>query len=352
MPVGQGSLEGFASYIGVGRETTFGTYNTAASGLDFISSSVLTKQESKILEQIETSRTYSKQIRLGKVIEGEMEMYVYPRSTAWNYLLAGAFGGSVTSATATGETAGGAALTHTYNIGNHGDNSFTSICLNIRKGQSSGAQIFEYSGMRVNEMNFTAEIDEALKCTVGFMGKDVTTTSNDVASALGVNSFDCLNFSDGNISIVADSIGAATTTSFWHVQSVEFGVSNNLKADTGSRRIGSDTIDVLPPGIAALTFNATLRFDTSTAFDAMIANTTFAAKLTFNGPTLGTSIIRQSLVVNMPILKVSEAGDPEIGGPDEMLTSNVVFHVLRDDSSAGGYAMQALVTNDTANYDS
>jgi hypothetical protein len=72
------------------------------------------------------------------------------------------------------------------------------------------------------------------------------------------NQFDCLNFSDGRISVEADSIGAVTTTSFWHVQSCEFGIANNLKSDSASRRIGTDTLDVLPPGIANLTFNAVL----------------------------------------------------------------------------------------------
>jgi len=350
MAVGEGSLESYASYIALGRETTFGTYTTATAGLDFLSASLKLTLEDKILEQVETSRTFSKQVRMSRVVEGEIETYAYPRSTAFNYLVAGGFGGSVTSATATGETAGGTAITHTYPIGDMVSNSFTSLNINERKGNSSGAQIFEYSGMRVNEINFSAEIDDPLKLTLAVMGKDVTTTSNDVSAALTTTGFNCLNFSDGIISVVADSLGAATTTAFFHVQSTEFGIANNLKSDSGSRRIGSETLDVLPPGIANVSFQATLRFDTSTAYDAMLANTTFAARLTFNGPTLGTSIIRESLVVEMPILKIKEAGLPEIGGPDEMLTSTIVFSVLRDDSSVGGFAMRALVTNDTANY--
>jgi len=303
-----------------------------------------------MLEQVEISRTFSKQIRLGKVVEGDMEMYVYAQSTAWNFLIAGAFGGSVTSATATGETAGGLAFTHTYNIGDMVSNSFSSICINNRKGNSSGAQIFQYSGVRVNECTFTGEIDEALKCTMSIMAKDETTTTNDVSGSIGVNSFQCLNFVDGRISVEADSIGAVTTTSFWHVQSVELGISNSLKSDSGSRRIGSNTVDVMPPGIASFTFNCVIRFDTSTAYDAMIANTTFAAELEFQGPTLGTSVVREGLRISMPIVKISDAGDPEIGGPDEVLTSNVTFHVLRDDATTTGFAMRAAVTNVTANY--
>lgn len=346
MSVGQGSLESMFSYIGVGRETTFGTYNTCTAGFDFLSSSIRTIQESKILEQVETKRTYSKQVRLGRVIEGELEAYYYPDSDACNYLMASAMGGTITTA----QLSASAAYQHTFSIGNPSENSYSSICINIRKGQSAGAQIFEYSGLRVNEMMFTAEIDEPLKVNFGLMGKDVTSTSNDVASALGVNSFECLNFIDGVISIVSDSIGAATTTAFWHVQSVEFGVSNNIKADSVARRIGSDTVDVLPYGIAALTFNAQVRYDTSTSFDAMLSNADMAALLTFQGSTISGTSERRRLEVRMPILKVNDGGDPEIGGPDEVLSSSVVFHVMRDDSSAGGYAMQIDVVNSTTAY--
>lgn len=352
MAVGQGSLEAYNSYLAVGRESTFGTYNTCTSGLDFISASMKTTQESKMIEQIETgNRTYSKNFRAGKVIEGEIEGYVYAESTAFNYLLAQAFGGSVTSAAATGESSGGAAYDHTYPIGIITDQSYPSISLNMRKGNSAGAKVFQYHGVRVNEANFSAEIDEALKCSFSVIGKDSTLTTNDVASAIGVDTLSPLSFIGGRISIEAGTLGQVTTTSFWHVQNVEIGISNNLKSDSGSRRIGSDTLDVLPPGIAALTFNATIRFDTSTAYAAMLANTSFAAEIQFQGDTtMPSSVLKPGIKFQFPVLKIADAGDPEIGGPDEMLTSQVTFHVLRDTSSAGGYAMRAIVTNDTSSY--
>ena len=62
------------------------------------------------------------------------------------------------------------------------------------------------------------------------------------------------------------------------------------------------------------------------------------------------SAIREGLKINFPLVQINDAGDPEIGGPDEILTSEVVFHVLRDDSSATGYAMQAVLTNNIQNY--
>lgn len=351
MAVGQGSLEGYGSYLAVGRETAFGTGVTTTAELNFISASLKTLKETKVIEQVETSRTYSKDIKLSRVIEGEVECYAYAEPNGFNYLIQNAFGGTVTSATATGETAGGTAFSHTYVVGAM-DGTYKSLSFNHRKGQSSGGQIFQYTGGRVGEAMFTAEIDEALKCNFSLICKDSTQTSNDVASAIATTgACEPLSFVNGTILAEATTLGALSAgSSLWHVQTVEFGINNNLKSDTGSRRIGTDTLDVLPVGIATFTLNMTIRFDTTTAYDAMMNNTDFAVDLNFQGSTLSTSVIRRGMRFQFPKVKISDAGDPEIGGPDEMLTSQVTCMVFRDTSSTGGYAMRSIVTNNSSSY--
>ena len=350
MAVGQNSLEGYGSYLAVGRESTFGTGVTTTSQLEFISASMKVLKETKVIEQVETSRTYSKQIKMGKMIEGEFETHAYAEPNSFQYMLFNAFGGTVTSATATGETAGGAAFEHSIEIGNM-DGDYPSLSLNMRKGQETGGKVFEYSGVRVNEANFVAEIDEPLKATFSVIAKDATQTTNDVSAALATTTCnEPLSFVNGRVSVVADTLAAVTTTGFWHVQSAEFGLANNLKSDTGSRRIGSDTLDVLPPGIANMNLTLNIRFDTTTAYDGMINNTDFAVELEFQGSTLGTSVIKRGMKFQFPVCKISDAGDPDIGGPDEQITSAVIFQPFRDCSSAGGYAMKAIVTNDVSSY--
>ncbi len=349
MAVGQGSRQGYESYMAVGRETTYGTYSTCTSALHFESDGFKLSQNGKIIEQVTGDRTYAKRVKLGKVVGGEVSGYFYCEALADNYILQNAFGGAITSATATGETAGGAAFTHTIEIGDM-ENSYTSLCFNERKGGSSDGQVFEYNGGRVNEFTLSQEIDDALKFSSSIVCKDATATSNDVESAFGVIDCEPLNFIDGRISVETTFAGL-TSTSFWHVQSVTFGVGNSLKSESEARRIGSDTLDVLPAGVASFTFNATIRFDTTTAYDAMLAETQLSAQLEWQGSTLAGSVIRRGMKINMPVVYIDEAGLPEIGGPDEVLTSEVTFHVLRDDSSASSYAVQAEVTNLTANYD-
>ena len=348
MAVGEGSLISGLSYVAVGRETAFGTYTTCTAQLNFLSSSIKTTKEARILEQIARSRTYAKQLSLSKSIEGDLEFYFVPIDNAYNFILQNAFGGTVTSATGTGESTSGLGFDHTFEIGAM-DQSYPSLCLNMRKGPATTGQVFEYSGVRVNEITFTGEIDEPLMVTSSLMCKDSTQTSNDVENALTVSASNCLSFVNGRIS-VESTFASLTSSSFWHVQSVEFGINNSLKSDSGSRRIGSDVLDVLPPGIASFTLNMTIRFDTSTAFDAMIAESALAAELQFQGDTMASSSLREGVRFRLPKIRISDAGDPEIGGPDEILTRDITFNVLRDDSSASGYAVQAVVTNNTSSY--
>lgn len=347
MAVGQGAIVSFPSYLAVARETTYGTYVTATTGLEFISCSLKTIKTNKIIEEITTSRVMNDTIGLGKTIEGDIEHYFDPKSTAACYLLQNALGGAaVTSATATGETAGGSAFTHTFTLGDfsatHGSLSF-----NVRKGDATSAKIFEFKGMRVNEMALAAEIDEPLKITYSMVGKDSSLTTNDVSSSIGTLAETPLSFVNGRLSIEG-TFASLTSTSFWHVQNIEFTLSNNLKSDEASRRIGSDTLDVLPPGVANMEIKFTIRFDTNTAYNYMLNGTQVAGEFEFLGDTLTTSVVRQGLKMQFPKLVVTEAADPEISGPDEVLTQEVTAVVLRDVSSASGYAVRALVTNRAA----
>jgi hypothetical protein len=346
--VGSGQNISGLSYVAIGRETTLGTYNTCTAALDFLSSSLKVTKEGKVLEQIERNRVHAKRISMSKSVSGDLEFYYVPKDDAGNYILHQGFGSTPTTATATGETVGGGAFSHTFGISNM-DVSYTSLCINTRKGDATNGKVYEYNGVRVNELKFSAEIDDALKVSSSFIGFDASVTSNDVESALTVSASDCLNFTGGRVS-VETSFASLTSTSFWEVQSVEFTLSNNLKADNQSRRIGTDILDVLPAGIANMTLNMSIRFDTTTAFDAMIAGTQLSAELEFTGDTMSGSAIREGLKLQFPKIYVNEAGDPEIGGPDELLKSDVSFQVLRDESSASGYAVQAVVTNSTSSY--
>lgn len=355
MAVGQGAIIGALSYIAVGRELTYGTYVTGVAGLSFNSASMKTMKETKILEEVQASRTNSNYLQTSRTIEGDIEFQFNAKNLACNYLLHNAFCyDTIASVTATGETLGGAGITHTIDIGNYGG-SYGSLSINMRKGNSGTGQIFEYNGLRVNELSFKATIDEPLIASVSLIGKDVSTTANDVASKIADTTTSLqspLSFVNGRVSIESGATGTGnlTTTSFWHVIAMDFKIANNLNSDANARRIGTDTLQVLPPGLAQFDFKVTIRFDTTTAFAGMLAGTRMSGEFEFLGDTLASnSAVREGLKITMPYLIVSDAGDPDVGGPNDPLTSEVTFAVLRD-PTASGYAVRAKVTNLTQNY--
>lgn len=350
MADGQNANVGFQSYLAVARESTFKTYVTATAGLDFLSASFKTVKEQKTIEAISTKRTFSDRISLSKTVEGEIEFYMAADSDACVFLLHNAFGGgAVSSASATGDTTGAGVMDHTFSINNF-DASNTSLSFNHRKGDSTNGKIFEYKGCRVNEFTLSGEVDEALMANASIIAVDSSTSTNDIsANVISVTGQTPLSFVNMRLS-VEGTFASLTSSSFWHVQSFEWGIANQLKSDNDSRRIGTDILDVLPAGVAQFTFNFSMRFDTLTAYNAMLNETQLAAQLVFQGPTLTGSTLRQQITINMPRIYIQDAGDPEVGGPDEILKADISCLVLRDDSSAAGYAVKATVRNQTASY--
>jgi hypothetical protein len=350
MPAGQGNNMGHGSYFALNREITYGTYVTATAGLNLISNGLKVQKEYKVIEELQTSRTNSNFIGLGRKVGGDIEFLFSPKQPACNYLLQNAFGGGpVTSATATGATAGSVAFTHTIEVKNF-DQTYSSLSINMRKGETSTGKIFEYCGVRVDQLELKAELDEPLIASISLVGKDASLSTNDISAQSGMTTTTQtpLSFVNGRFSAELTT-GSLTSSSFWHVQSVNFKIMNNLVQDKAARRIGSDTLQVLPAGLAQFELQVTMRFDTSTAYDAMMAGTRFAAELEFQGDTLTGSNIREGLKLTMPYVIISDAGDPEVGGPGEPLTSTVIFKVLRD-PTASGYACKAFVTNGASSY--
>lgn len=339
MAVGQNVLVGGHGYLAVGRETVLGTYTTCTSAADFLSFKMETTKDRKILEQVSLKRFQAKSIALGENTEGDTEFYFNPGQVADLYLLGNAFGGSVTTAQVTALTS----FTHTFEVG-FMNNTHTSLCFNVRYGDATAGKVFQYGGVRIKEFGFKAEMDDALKCTASFVAMNQTSAGTDVTSVLTMSATNPLSFVAGRFS-VDGSPGSLTSTTFWHVQSIEYKHVNNLKSDNDCRRIGSDTLQTIAVGQASGEITAEIRFDTTTAYAAMLAGTQFAAEFEFTGETITSSSLTNMLTVDFPKVFIKSASQPEIGGPDEVLKSTVVFDVMRDDSSVGGYAVKAVVQN-------
>lgn len=357
MADGQNANVGFSSFLAVGREATFKTYATTTAGLMFTSAKFATTKDLKVLEEVRNSRTMINKVGLSKEVTGEIECYMAADNNACQYLLQNAMGGGVSggtiiSATATGDTAGSTAFEHAVSLAGF-DATYSSLCMTLRKGDTTNGKGFDYTGGRVDEFGLKAEIDDALLCSASLIFCDSTQTSSNLSSAGAFFTPTLvqtpLNFINMRFS-VENSFNSLTAGSFWHVQSIDFSVKNSLKADSDSRRIGSDILTVLPPGVATFELKVSMRYDTLTAYNAMLNETQLSAQMVFQGSTITGSKFPYAIQVDLPRLYVSDAGDPEIGGPDEILKADVTFTVLQANDTTTGYACKMTTRNTTASY--
>ncbi len=349
MADGANANVGFGSWLLFGRELTFKTGVTATAQLDFKSAKFSNKKDSKIIEAVRNSRTMVDRIGLGRVVEGEVEYHMSSDNEAGVYLLHNAMGGgTVAMATAAGDTVGAGVIDHVFSV-NGFDATYSSLCINHRKGNTTHGKIFDYVGARVDELSLKAALDEPLMASAKMIMCDVTTGADLSALLTTTSGQTPLSFVNMSFS-VENTFASITAGSFWHVQSFDWKVSNSLKGDSDSRRIGSDVLQVLPPGVASFELSCSMRFDTLTAYNAMLNETQMAGQLIFQGATITGSKMPMLIKIDMPRLFVQDSGDPEIGGPDEVLKANVKFMVLQDDSTSTGYACKATVRNKTTSY--
>lgn len=347
---------GYASYLMVEREKTFKTYNcsTTSKPLAFTKAKFIVEKDSKNLDEISSQRTLANRVGLGKKVSGDVSFYMAADSDACQYLLQNAMGGGVSggtiiSATAAGDTVGAGVFEHVVSIANF-DLTYSSLCFNHRKGDGTNGKIWAYQGFRIDGFSLKAKLDDSLMADVKMLGSDATVGAADLSASISnSNAQTPLDFVGMSFS-VDGSLGSITAASFWHVQSIDFGITNKLKADASSRAIGSDVVEVLSPGLCSQTLKVEMRFDDLTAYNAMLAQTQMAAQLKFLGSTITGSKLQQMIQVDLPKVFIKNAGDPEVGGPDDVLKCSVEFDILRDISTTTGYAMKITTRNKTSAY--
>ena len=126
-------------------------------------------------------------------------------------------------------------------------------------------------------------------------------------------------------------------------------INNNLESGAPARELGSNVLTVLPAKRREIEFKITQRFDTSTTFDRFIQATQGAAELFFSGESI-TAEHNHEMTIRMPKL-FNNTPEPELGGPDEILSSEITFDVLNNDpNTTTGRAIGLTVQNATISY--
>lgn len=339
MAVGSDVKTVLPSYVAVGKESTWGTYASATTAMEFISCSFKTEIESEKLDSIGLNRGFTKRVQLNKVVQGTLEMNLHTiESTP---LIANALGGAIsTTAGSTG------AYLHSISAGNM-DTGLSSLSFNVRKGASHA---YRYTGGRVNVMKISAEVGEVVKASFDLIFKDSTQLSDDISASLSISSVLPMTFVNGVFRYAATEAAAATTTAEECIQSFELEVNNNLSAEESSRCLGSNLLNVLPPTRREVMLTITQRFDTTTTYQRFIQATQGAVELYFRGNDSLTSDFFHEITIRLPKVFQNSA-DPVMEGADTVLQSEITYDVLVDNpGTTTGKDIGITVRNNMAAY--
>lgn len=325
------------SYVAVGKEGTYGTYASATTAIEALSCSFKTERKSEKLEQLFKNRGYIKRVLLEKMVAGSLELYLHPDESG--LILANTLGGPVVSA------ASGAAITHSMSAGNYDTSTaILGLSFNVRKGDEHAMR---YLGGKVNTLKISGNVGEVIKMSADIIFKDSTTLSDDIATSLSVTSIAPFTFVDG-VFRYTNAEASLTSTVEEKIQGFELTINNNLKPEEG-RELGSAVLSILPATRRSIELKITQRFDTTTTLDRHLQATTGAVELLFTGESI-TATNTYEMRFRFPKVYQNSA-DPELGGPDDILKSEISYDVIVDNpNTTTGRDMGVTVINTRAAY--
>lgn len=342
MSVGGEAKAAVQSYIALSKEGTFGTYASATTAVEAISCSFRTDIESEKLDQIGVNRGFTHRVTKGKVVGGTLEQYLHPQESV--LLIASALGGALVSNSISGGFA------HSISAGNFDTTTaINQLSFNVRKGDT---HVWRYLGGRCNTLKLTGAVGEAIKASYEFVFRDSTLLSDNIVAILSLSSINPFTYVQGKFKYSDSEANAANSTNAEPIQSFELTINNNIISDDAARSLGTITVDVLPPTRRDIQFTVKNRFDTSTTYNRMIQATQGAVELYLEGQAIsGTSAPFYAMTIRLP--KVFNAtGDTELGGSDEILTTEIKYDVILDNPSPTTTSREIGITmqNSTAAY--
>lgn len=307
---------GYESFLGVAKETTWGTPVTASSFMEYGSESLVKREEGKLLEAIgSTGRNPQKRYLGNTIVEGTVEAPLDVFADSCMLLVCNAIGGSITSS---GDATDG--YNHAVAQGAM-ESGASSLTLTKRIGGST--DLFQFSGCRVNTLNIKGEVGTPeIMMTAEIIGKDGTISTDTLTVALSAE--DPLLWDRVTYEVADTTTSFDGSTNSETIQAFEITYNNNLDAGDACRELGSKTLGILPPVKASCMIKVTQRYDSSTAYSRAFNETPMAIRISLDtGITVGTAGTTGSMMITVPKMEmetdtvIPETGDPGVVSHDQ-----------------------------------
>lgn len=332
---------GYKSWLGIAKESEWGTAVTATAFLEYASENLSKSQDAKIIEAIGgTGRNPLKRYLHGVTVQGTIECPLNIFEDGVAQIINNAVGGTITSS---GDATNG--YVHALTQGEM-ESGTTSLTFTKRIGGATDQ--FRFAGCRVNSLTIKGEVGTPeIMLSAEIIGKDGTTTTDSVTVAISAN--DPLLWSGVTYEEADTTTSFDLSTTAKTIQSFEFTYSNNLQSGDEARALGSDTLDVLPVSRATASLKVSQRYDTSTAYGYALAETQKSVRLVLDsGITIGTAGTTGALVIQLPKAEMEFEGTvPETGDPN-IITQELMWTPLQPTTTQN--YIDAEYYNNTASY--
>jgi hypothetical protein len=196
------------------------------------------------------------------------------------------------------------------------------VSFNVRKGDT---HTWHYQGGRVDNLKLSAKVGEFVKMSCEFIFKDSTMLTDNIATALSVTSVSPFVYVDGVFRYAETEAKADTTTAEERIQGFELSIKNNLEP---CREFGTDVLRTLPGKKRDVQLKISQHFDTTTTYNRFIQATQGSVELRFVGDSI-TAEHNNELEIRLPKV-FQNSSDPELGGPDEIVSSEITYDILVD----------------------
>lgn len=338
MAIGDNTLLGYNSSIGIAEETTYGTKVDSFSYLEFNSEGFSGTEEELKLGSINGGRDFIKRLQLGQTVEGSIEADFNAAEDAVVYICKQAMGGTVTSSSL---STGG--YSHVLKVGDMESNAdtTTSYVKSLTVQVDKGGRVWDVTGVRVNTLTIKGEVGSPVMFTAEMIGQQFTATSSTpVASFSNIVPLEFTNITYQR----GDSSGNLSTEK---IQSFELTISNNLDGD--QRELGSKSISKLPPLRREVMLKVTQRFDTTTAYDDWLGVSVSAIRIQCtSSDVIGTTGGVYQLQIDCDRAYHTQNPIPQVGGFD-VLSQEIEFSCLSNNTTTA-VPVQLTVQNATASY--
>ena len=291
-----------ARYLGIGKETTYGTPVAASYYMPIISES-LKLEHGYLFPETVAYREFDRVVPGKKLVTGGWEMYVtYDKGIG--LILKALLGGE----TKTNPTTG---------VASHVFKRASSIpSLTARVGLHGVTEKI-VSGLGINELTFELEAGDFLRCSVDCVGRDETT------GTLSTPTFSTQDFIDAS-KVVTFKLDTADVTP----ERFSLTIRNNI--DTDAFELGSRTLKRLEPTGFEVEGEMDIRFLTTSHLNDFLNSTKKDLQVKLQGPLI-TGTYYNELQIDCDEI-IYDAGDAYIDR-QERIVQNLKFTAIRDPTS-------------------